>query len=214
MSDVLIPFGSTQKRLKDMGDGTHAEVVSAEISLDGVQIAGGGLTPTESAAVQATAAALGTTADAAPANLSAVGTIPAWLRWISRGVGAPTDAAASSGTGIIGLLQALIARLPAALSSGRLAVDTGLRGGLSALGFQQITSLSTSTALTVPSGAGLAVIQAEGAAVRWRDDGTAPTATVGMLLPAGAERVFDASLAAVRLIQTASGAVVNVSYYQ
>lgn len=174
---------------------------------------GGGLTTDEHNALIAQAAALGTTADAAPANLSAVGTIPAWLRWISRGVGAPTDAAASSGTGIIGLLQALIARLPAALSSGRLAVDTGLRGGLSALGFQQITSLSTSTALTVPSGAGLAVIQAEGAAVRWRDDGTAPTASVGMLLPAGAELRYTGTLGALRLIQTDSGAVIDVSYY-
>ena len=103
-------------------------------------------------------------------------------------------------------------RLPAALVSGALPVVA--RGGLTALGFEQITSLSSSAALTVPSGATIAVVQAEGADVRWRDDGTAPTASVGMLLPAGAERVFDAGLAAVRLIQTASGATANVSYYQ
>ena len=89
-------------------------------------------------------------------------------------------------------------------------------GGLTALGFEQITSLATSTPLTVPGGATVAVVQADVADVRWRPDGAtnAPTASVGMLLPAGAERVFDGGLSAVRFIQTASGAVVNVSYYQ
>ena len=54
------------------------------------------------------------------------------------------------------------------------------------LGFQQITSLSSSTALTMPA-AGvigqkpkIAVVHCEAQAVRWRDDGTAPTASVGM----------------------------------
>lgn len=137
-------------------------------------------------------------------------------------LGATTDAAATTDTGTFSLLAfvkralqnwtTLLARIPA-LVSGRVPVDTGLRGGLSALGYQQITSLSTSTALTVPGGAGLAVIQAEGADVRWRDDGTAPTATVGMLLPAGAELRYTGALAALRLIQVSAGATVNVSYY-
>ena len=105
-------------------------------------------------------------------------------------------------------------RLPTALVSGALPVVA--RGGLTAMGFEQITSLSSSAALTVPGGATIAVVQADVADVRWRPDGatTAPTASVGMLLPAGAERVFDGGLSAVRFIQTASGAVVNVSYYQ
>lgn len=105
-------------------------------------------------------------------------------------------------------------RLPAALVSGALPVVA--RGGLTAMGFEQITSLSSSAALTVPSGATIAVVQAEGMDVRWRPDGatTAPTASVGMLLPAGAERVFDGGLASVRFIRVAAGAVLNVSYYK
>ena len=75
------------------------------------------------------------------------------------------------------------------------------------------SALSPSTVLTVPSGATIAVVQAEGADVRWRDDGTAPTATVGMLLPAGAELRYTGALAALRLIQASAGATVNVSYY-
>lgn len=137
-------------------------------------------------------------------------------------LGATTDAAATTDTGTFSLLAfvkralqnwtTLLARIPA-LVSGRVPVDTGLRGGLSALGFQQLTSLSTSTALTVPGGATLAVIQAERADVRWRDDGTDPTATVGMWLPAGAELRYTGALAALRLIQASAGATVNVSYY-
>ena len=105
-------------------------------------------------------------------------------------------------------------RLPTALVSGALPVVA--RGGLTAMGFEQITSLSSSAALTVPSGATIAVVQAEGMDVRWRPDGatTAPTAGVGMLLPAGAERVFDGGLASVRFIRVAAGAALNVSYYQ
>ena len=49
--------------------------------------------------------------------------------------------------------------------------------------------------------------------LEWRDDGTAPTATVGMLLPAGAELRYTGALAALRLIQASAGATVNVSYY-
>ena len=105
-------------------------------------------------------------------------------------------------------------RLPTALVSGALPVVA--RGGLTAMGFEQITSLSSSAALTVPSGATIAVVQADVADVRWRPDGatTAPTASVGMLLPAGAERVFDGGLASVRFIRVAAGAALNVSYYQ
>lgn len=126
--------------------------------------------------------------------------------------GGTGDASAANQTTQITLETAIRDRMPAALVAGALPIVA--RGGLTALGYQQITGLSSSTAMTVPSGATIAVVQAEGADVRWRDDGTAPTASVGMSLPAGAERIFDASLAAVRLIQTASGAVVNVSYYQ
>ena len=133
---------------------------------------------------------------------------------ISGGGGGSGDASAAKQDTQIARETEIRDRLPASLVSGALPVVA--RGGLTALGFEQITALSSSAALTVPSGATIAVVQAEGMDVRWRPDGatTAPTASVGMLLPAGAERVFDGGLSAVRFIQTASGAVVNVSYYQ
>lgn len=82
------------------------------------------------------------------------------------------------------------------------------------LGFQQITSLSTSTSLTVPAGAAIAVIQCETQNVRWRDDGSAPTATVGMLMrTTDAPYVFEGSLAAIRFIEATASAKINVTYY-
>lgn len=84
---------------------------------------------------------------------------------------------------------------------------------LTAKGYQQITSLSAAAALTVPSGATVALIQAETKDVRWRDDGTNPTTSVGMIIPAGTSLFFTGSLSAFRVIETAASAKLNVSYY-
>ena len=89
----------------------------------------------------------------------------------------------------------------------------GLKSTTQCLGYQQITSLSASTALTVPVGATMALIVAETQAVRWRDDGTAPTASVGMPLATGTSLSYDGDLKAIRFIQQTASAVLNVSYY-
>jgi hypothetical protein len=89
----------------------------------------------------------------------------------------------------------------------------GLKSTTVCLGYQQITSLSASTALTVPVGATMALIVAETQAVRWRDDGTAPTASVGMPLVTGTSLSYDGDLKAVRFIQQTASATLNVAYY-
>ena len=89
----------------------------------------------------------------------------------------------------------------------------GLKTTTQCLGYQQITSLSASTALTVPTGATMALIIPELQGVRWRDDGTAPTATVGMPLAAGTSLSYDGDLKAIRFIQQAATGYLNVSYY-
>ena len=89
------------------------------------------------------------------------------------------------------------------------------------LGYQQITSLSSAASLTVPqtdlNGLAckptLAIITAETQAVRWRDDDTAPTASVGMPLAAGATLQYDGDLTKIKFIEQLSGAKLNVSYY-
>lgn len=86
--------------------------------------------------------------------------------------------------------------------------------GMRQLGYQQITSLSAATALTIPGGTVLALCTPETQAVRWRDDGTSPTATVGYPLAVGAELRYDAmGLAALKFIEQTASAKLNIVYY-
>lgn len=84
---------------------------------------------------------------------------------------------------------------------------------MKACGYQQITSLSAATGLTIPAGALVALIQAETQNVRWRDDGTNPTASVGMIIGAGSTLPYTGDLTAIKIIQTTASATLNVSYY-
>lgn len=92
----------------------------------------------------------------------------------------------------------------------------------SCLGYQQITSLSSATNLTVPTKdpatganvkANFALITAEAQALRWRDDGVDPTDSVGMPLAVGVTLQYDGDLSRIKFIQQTSGGIVNVSYY-
>jgi hypothetical protein len=82
------------------------------------------------------------------------------------------------------------------------------------LGYQQITSLSSSTALTIPTGATYAIICAETQAVRFRDDGSAPTSSIGMPLAVGACLTYDGNLSLLRFIQQTSSATLDALYYR
>jgi hypothetical protein len=89
----------------------------------------------------------------------------------------------------------------------------GLKSTTTCLGFQQITSLSAATALTIPTGATMALIIPETQAVRWRDDGTNPTASVGMPVAIGESLNYDGDLSRIRFIEQTASAKINVSYY-
>jgi hypothetical protein len=80
-------------------------------------------------------------------------------------------------------------------------------------GYQQITALSAAVALTPPVGSRIATITAEAQDVRWRDDGTNPTATVGMLLTKGTPFQYTGNLAAIKFIETTASATLNIAYY-
>jgi len=80
-------------------------------------------------------------------------------------------------------------------------------------GYEQITSLSSSSGLTPPAGAMIAVVQAESQNIRWRDDGTAPTAAIAMQLEAGTDFLYTGNLSAIKFIEEAASAKLNVSYY-
>lgn len=82
------------------------------------------------------------------------------------------------------------------------------------LGFQVITDLSVAVSLALPAGTTKMVLSVENSAIRWRQDGVAPTSTVGHMLDAGSTLVHDwGGLSNFQAIQVAAGATVNVSYY-
>lgn len=84
------------------------------------------------------------------------------------------------------------------------------------LGYGQITDLSAAVGLgTVPIDTIMVLIQAETAGARWRDDGTMPTATIGMPLSAGQEFQYTVvDFSKIFFIRTAVGAILNFSYYK
>ena len=88
--------------------------------------------------------------------------------------------------------------------------------GATPCGYEQVASLVTAVGLgAIPNSATFAVVQVEGADVRWRDDGSAPTASVGMILPGGSQWTFSGDLTVVQFINTAAGtAKLNVSFYK
>lgn len=86
--------------------------------------------------------------------------------------------------------------------------------GMRSLGYQEMNSLAAATALpSVPSGTVEAFIVCETQNVRWRDDGTNPTASVGMLLIPSQPFPYIGSIPALKLIQTTASAACHVTYY-
>jgi len=101
-------------------------------------------------------------------------------------------------------------------------MSMNLKAITSCLGYQQITSLSSAQSLTVPqvdpvTGLNIkptiALITPETQGVRWRDDGTAPTASVGMPLAAGVTLQYDGDITKIRFIEQSASAKLNISYY-
>lgn len=84
---------------------------------------------------------------------------------------------------------------------------------LTPVAYKQISDLSS--AVGIPGGQGrVALIQALNQNIRWRDDGTDPTANVGMRLHAGETFFYPGSLKAIKFIEEAASAEVNVTVYE
>lgn len=84
------------------------------------------------------------------------------------------------------------------------------------LGYQQSTSLSATSAINLPSipqAAGSVLLSVETQAVRYRDDGTDPTATVGQPVATGQTLCYANDAHAVRIISQTAGATINLTYY-
>lgn len=76
-----------------------------------------------------------------------------------------------------------------------------------------LASLSLPAAATNIHKPNFVMIVAEAQAVRWRDDGVAPTATVGMPLAVGATLLYDGDLNKIQFIAQTAGGIINSSFY-
>ena len=93
------------------------------------------------------------------------------------------------------------------------------------LGYAQSGTVDASTLISsltfqgqpaagIPSGTVLILITPQAQAIRWRDDGTAPTAAIGYPLPVGSELRYTArDMNNLRVISQVAGAVVNCIAY-
>jgi len=112
-------------------------------------------------------------------------------------------------------------------SSGHLLVTVTSGGATSVtpatvtpLGNCQLTSLAAATGLAscsggIPATSTTAQIQCESQAVRFRDDGTNPTASVGQPLLVGQPMLYKPSdLTLIKFIQQAASATCNISFYK
>lgn len=89
----------------------------------------------------------------------------------------------------------------------------GLKATTVCLGYQQITNLSSAAGLTPPQGATMALIVPLTQGIRWLDNGTNPTAAVGMPVAANAYFNYDGDLNRIKFIEQTAGAELNISYY-
>lgn len=84
-------------------------------------------------------------------------------------------------------------------------------------GFQQVTGLTSAKSFTAPTGSTYCNVVSTGAAITFRTDGTAPTASIGYPLAINQPASFRmsvANLSAIQFIQQAATAVLNVDCYQ
>lgn len=128
--------------------------------------------------------------------------------------GSPQGVVIEGATGLNGEPTALSGPSAAALD----ATNAQKPPILTFLGHQLDVAVTTSAGLTVPAGTRYAIIQAKGAAVKYRYDGatTPPTATVGMSLANGQELAVDVgqtAINAMRFIQAAPTATLDVAYF-
>ena len=87
------------------------------------------------------------------------------------------------------------------------------------LGFNPMTANSTAKTLTdggtytIPVSSQLVRLQPEDASIRWRADGTSPTANTGNLMSAGDVEYISGRITTIQIIRaTASNAAVNVNF--
>ena len=86
-------------------------------------------------------------------------------------------------------------------------------------GVCQLSSLTSATLLSscsggIPVGTQLVLASVEVANVRYRDDGTAPTTSIGVQIYQGQTLTYNGNLAAIQFIAVSGSPVINVAFYK
>lgn len=79
---------------------------------------------------------------------------------------------------------------------------------------QMALAVGTNTTLTVPNGATLAEICVEGSAVRYRDDGTVATPSLGIPISSGSCFAYSGPMSALSFTAQSGSPAIDVSYYR
>lgn len=87
------------------------------------------------------------------------------------------------------------------------------------MGFQSLSvTNSSAVAPTVPSGANMAIIGVENNSVRYRDDGTAPTTSIGLMVnPGNTMEIHDVVVldaTSFIAVDNSATATLSILYYQ
>lgn len=150
---------------------------------------------------------------------SAVG-LSSCVRASFTGTGSGTTLTAASVTGFIQAGDSVAGTgVPAGTKI--VAQLTGTAGGA---GTYQTSAATTSSGASLTSGGiptdaqgripNLVVLFAETAAVRWRDDGAAPTAAIGMEIPAAATYSYAGTMTKLQFIAASGSPLLNAAFYR
>jgi hypothetical protein len=94
---------------------------------------------------------------------------------------------------------------------------SGTIGGAGTYSTSQATTASSASLTSggIPVGATMAVIQAETANVRYRDDGASPTSSIGLEIVSGASPIlYTGTLSALQFIAASGSPVLDVAFYR
>jgi hypothetical protein len=117
------------------------------------------------------------------------------------------------------LLAMLTPITPALAQAGRQPETVGTKpGAVVAMGYCQLSVTAAALISTcsggIPAGAAFAWITPETAALRWRDDGTAPTTTVGYPITVGQQMIYSGPLGSLQLIAQSGTTSVSIAFYR
>lgn len=115
------------------------------------------------------------------------------------------------------MIRAILLALLGWLSSAHAEVTQP--SNLTPVGYCQLTSLASATALSscsggLPTTAQVAAIVPGTANVRYRDDGTAPTASVGVPLFVGATLFYTGDLTKIQFIAQSGSPTLDIAFYR